>query len=294
MNWTRWRNRIVKVRTHPRPVRFLLSRALWLTRLAPLFTTDLPGQLKVRFYPSSISAALWVSHDARNDDVEFLRLVLRPGDCYLDCGANVGHLAVVARSIVGETGAVTAIEANPRIFSYCVGNLRLNGYDDVLSLNVALGELRGTVQITDRRDDDQNRVGDGDAIVPMRPLDEVVGAIDVRLLKLDVEGYELQVLRGARGVLARTDIVYCELSASNSERFGYRPSDAEQLLLDAGFVLARRVGTGWALARRGVYETLTAAERPSTGYNLVAIRRGALPLVEARFAEGGEPLERVD
>jgi FkbM family methyltransferase len=290
MNWQRWRSRANKLRAHPRPLRFLVSRALWQVRLSHLLTAELPDGLRVRFYPSSISAALWVSGDARNDDVDFLRLALREGDTYIDCGANIGHLAMVARRIVGDAGAVTAIEANPRVYGYCVGNLELNHMADVVTLNVALGEARGTVRITDRRDDDQNRVGEGDAEVPLRPLDELIGDVHVNLLKLDVEGYELFVLRGATRTLANTDVVYCELSASNSERFGYRPSDAEQLLLDAGFVLARRRGDHWALVEGGVYETLTAEEQPRTGYNLVAIKRSALATVEQRFAERGQPL----
>ena len=48
----------------------------------------------------------------------------------------------------------------------------------------------------------------------------------------------------------------------------------------------------WALAERGVYETLTAEEQPRTGYNLVAIKRAALATVEQRFAEREQPLVR--
>src|SRR5215207_4655498 len=131
MEWSRWRRRAEKLRSHPRPLRFLASRALWHSRLSSLLTADLGDGLRVRFYPSSISAALWVDGDARNEDADFLGLVLRPGDTYVDGGANIGHLALVARRRVGQAGSVTAIEANPRIFGYCVGNLQLNHFEDV-------------------------------------------------------------------------------------------------------------------------------------------------------------------
>ncbi len=283
--WKRWATRANKLRNHPRPGRFLLSRLLWSAGVSERFTFELPDDIRLRFYPSSISAALFVSADARDDDVEFLRLVLRPGDTYLDCGANIGHLAVVARRLVGDRGLVTAIEANPRIFSYCRGNLDLNGFMDVLAINVALGEERGTAWITDRRDDDQNHLADGGGTaVPMRTLDEVVGGGPITLLKLDVEGFELQVLRGARETLARTSIVHCELSRGNSARFGYQPGEAEDLLLEAGFLLAHRTAAGWNIGTHRLFETLRDEDRPSTGYNLVAIKPVALPTFEARAA----------
>ncbi len=287
MEWNGWRRRARKLRDQEHPLRFLASRALWQARLSSLFTIELPEGLKLRFYPSSISASLWMAPNARRDDTDFLHQVLRPGDTYVDCGANVGHLAVVARGIVGAEGSVTAIEANPRIFEYCVGNLRLNDFADVLALNVALGESRGTVRISDRRDDDQNRIGEGGTAVVMRPLDEVIGATEITLLKLDVEGYVLHVLGGARRTLARTQIVYCELSASNAQRFGWQPSDAESLMLDAGFVLARRGEHGWELSPGRIYDTLTSADLPQTGYNLVAIKRSALPELGERFELSG-------
>jgi FkbM family methyltransferase len=276
MEWSRWRRRARKLRDQERPVRFLVSRALWQARLSSLFTIDLAEGLKLRFYPSSLSAGLWMRPDLRRDDTDFLHAVLRPGDTYVDCGANIGQLAVVARAIVGPTGSVTAIEANPRIHEFCVGNLKLNGFADVLTLNVALGDSRGTVRISDRRDDDMNRIGEDGVAVVMRPLDDLIGADEITLLKLDVEGYELNVLRGARRTLEHTKIVYCELSAANSQRFGWQPSDAESLMLEAGFVLVRRRANSWELAPGHVYETLTTAELSGTTYNLVAIKRTAL------------------
>jgi FkbM family methyltransferase len=253
-------------------LRFVASRLLWQARLSSLFTINLSDGLRVRFYPSSISAALWVSPDERTEDASLLRRVLRPGERYIDCGANVGHLALVARSAVGPSGEVIAIEANPRIYRYCVGNLKLNGFSDVRAIHAALGESRGTVRISERRDDDQNRISDHGSEVSLHRLDELVEPKPTALLKLDVEGYELQVLRGATHTLAVVDMVYCELSASNCARFGGHPSDVEDLLLEAGFVFGRRSGTEWDFVHARVYETLLQSELPRTGYNLLAVK----------------------
>ena len=290
MSLQRWRQRANKLWSHPKPLRFLASRVLWQARISQLLTMRLADGIRLRFYPSSISAALWVEQGARDEDANFLKLVLRPGDHYIDCGANIGHLAVVARNIVGPSGSAIAIEPNPRIYQYCVGNLELNAFRDVHALNIALGEEDGTVTISDQRADDQNRVGEGKIVVPMRRLDDVSGAGRIALLKIDVEGYELQALRGARQTLERTLVVYCELSASNAHRFGYTPGDIEQLLLDSGFVLAHARDNEWVLAERGVYNTRTSRDEPRTGYNLIAIKQSALSEIRTRLELRGHRL----
>jgi FkbM family methyltransferase len=283
-----WVRRARKLRDHPHPVRFLMSRLLWHSGISRFFIIELPEGQRLRFYPSSISAALWTSQDERNEDVEFLHDVLREGDTYVDCGANVGHLAVVARGIVGPRGSVTAIEANPRVFGYCIGNLQLNEFTDVVAMNTALGDKHGSAHISDRRDDDQNRIGEAGTTVTMSPLDDVIDLPHIDLLKLDVEGYEPAVLRGATRTLASAQVVYCELSASNCARFGFNPVDAERLLLDAGFVFLHPRGGEWHVVREPLYARLAAHELPRTGYNVVAVKPAAMHEIAARLARSGQ------
>jgi FkbM family methyltransferase len=278
----RWRARWAKLRSHPRPARLLASRVLWRTGLSSWWTITLTGGTRLRFYPSSISAGLWASPDDRREDVEILRRILRPGDTYVDCGANVGHLVIVARHIVGDLGRVTAIEANPRIASYCRGNLALNGYHDVIVRNVAVGDTQGHGRISDRRADEQNSLSTDGTEVAMAVLDDLVKE-PVTLLKIDVEGYELPVLRGARRVLQSADFVYCELSASNCARFGYEPGDVEDLLLAAGFAFARPRERRWEILHERVYETLSKRDLPSTGFNLLAVNTSSLAELTRRL-----------
>ena len=271
---SKWGRRFDKLRGHPRPVRFIIARLLWRAGLSPLLVTTMPRGFRLRFYPSAISAALWANPSSRSEDEDFVWATLRPGDRYVDAGANIGQLVLAAANRVGAEGEVFAIEAHPRVHGYLAGNVALNDAGTVHTIHCALGESDGEIAFTDTRSDDQNRVDRaGDVKVPMRALDDVVAPAQTRLLKIDVEGYELPVLRGALATLAVTDVIYCELSQSNCARFGYEPSDVEELLLECGFVFVRRDDAGGATVTREPYfATLAASAVPSTGYNMIAAK----------------------
>lgn len=269
-----WAYRLRKLREHPRPGRFILGRLLWRSGLSPLFVREMPRGFRVRFYPTSISAALWSDPCSRTEDEDFVWAVLRPGDRYIDAGANIGQLALAASRRVGDEGEVIAIEAHPEIHRYLEGNVELNCVQNIRTLNYALGAERGEVAMTSRRSDDQNFVTEEGALrVPMRTLDELVAIRPTRLLKIDVEGCELPVLQGAATILKGTELVYCELSTGNCRRFGYEPREVEQLLLQEGFVFIRVDDRGQPVVSESAYfASLPFEALPATGYNLVAAR----------------------
>jgi len=271
---TKWRRRFRKLRRHPRPARVVASRVLWHTGLSRFFVADLHYGTRIRFYPSSVSAGLWSDSRACSEDEDFVWTVLRQGDRSIDAGANIGHLTLAASRRVGSSGNVVAIEAHPQIFGYLEGNVALNRALNVQAIQCALGAEAGEVAFTSRRSDDQNYISsDGAVRVPMRILDDLVKPGQTRLLKLDVEGYELPVLRGALRTLSETQIVYCELSKSNCRRFGYEPEKIEQFLLDQGFVFIRRDGAdGPRVTGEPYYASLHPQLVPATGYNLIAVR----------------------
>jgi FkbM family methyltransferase len=286
---SKWGYRLRKLRKHPRPIRLIVGRLLWLSGLSPLFVVEMPRGFRMRFYPSSISAALWSDPTSRSEDEDFVWTVLRPGDRYVDAGANVGQLALAASRRVGPSGEVIAIEAHPKVFAYLAGNVALNHAANVQLHHCALGAGPGEVALTSRRSDDQNYVTESGSVrVPMRTLDDMLPERrPTRLLKLDVEGYELAVLRGAESALDQTQIVYCELSAGNCHRYGYEPDEVEQLLLANGFVFLRRTRDQLEVTRSPYFSTLPAESLPATGYNLVAARPEVAEEVRTRLAAAG-------
>ena len=155
----------------------------------------------------------------------------------MDVGANIGALALCASDVVGESGRVYAIEAHPRTFRFLAENVSLNHRRNIRCLNVAVGEHCGAVSMSDLDSDDQNHVlPEGRIQIELVPLDTLLDDLEsVALLKIDVEGYELPVLRGGDRILQRTRAVLFEIWENHTRNYGYEVSELLELLNNAGF-----------------------------------------------------------
>ena len=222
----------------PRRLTSVILRRL---RISHLFTIHTSG-IRLRFAPTVWCSVLWEEPNFFRRDTQLLRRWLRPGDVMVDCGANVGLLTVVGADCVGDGGAVYAIEAHPKIFGWLQTNVKLNG-GRVLLVHAAVGNGHGEITFTDGALDDGNHVSvDGSGVrVSMRRLDDIVPAelSAVRLLKLDVEGYEKFVIEGGRRVVSQSEAIYFESSELLFGRYGYRSSEFLQLLRNEGFEILR-------------------------------------------------------
>lgn len=234
--------------------------------LSQLLTIQLDGY-RLRFYPTNVTANLWINPGGRVHGLELFRDYCRPGDVAVDVGANVGEVSIILSQQVGAAGRVMAFEPHPRIFRYLEGNLELNGCTNVTTRNLAVGAAPGTVTMTDSKRDDMNRVHEGPGItVRASTLDAEVGGDEpIALLKIDVEGSELRVLEGGPGVVARARCINCEMGEDHYRRYGYGMGDLIGFLRRAGFA-TYVIAPDRAL--RAVDETFAGAG----GYELVALR----------------------
>lgn len=281
--------RVSQLLRRPHPVRTVASRLLWLTGLCRLFKSRLPGKIRVHFFPTSVSAALWVDPTFRAEEASFLRALVRPGDAVVDVGANIGQITLQCARGVGPDGVVVAIEPHPRTCRFLRANVRLNELHNVRISCCAVQDSGGHATFTDQRADDENRLDvEGSLEVPVMRLDELISAIGLgnrsfRLIKVDVEGAELLVFRGAETVLAKTTFLHFECSPDNLAHFGTDASDLLDHLRSMGFFLYRPVHGAWEQLRDGIV--------PSTSTNLLGVRDSAtLPMVLTTGidAEGGE------
>jgi FkbM family methyltransferase len=219
--------------------RFFVSRVLWAARCSAFLTFKTPAGHQLRFYPSSVSAMLWCDPHFFANDEKILAQYLRPGDTFVDVGANIGALSLTASGIVGEAGRIFSVEAHPQTVDYLRGNIKLNNAGNVTVIHAAAGDHEGVVNFSSDRSDDQNRVTETGISVPLRTLDSLLPDTPVRLLKIDVEGFELFALRGAERILQRTDMVYFESWESHFSKYGYSTPDVLEFLTMHGFEVNR-------------------------------------------------------
>lgn len=224
----------------PHPMRFLASRLL--PRLGIRPAIDYFG-VAIMLGRSKLSQSLYAEGvEGRRADAEFIVNNLGPGDVYVDVGANIGTLALLAARRVGNQGLSVAFEGNPRTFCEMLGNIQANDAQ-LVSCLCAVGDRIEFTTFTDGSADDQNRVDRGGPIaVYMTTLDAVLPGIletrRIRLLKIDVEGYEYFVLKGAQGLLDRVDTIYFEISDPMLEANGATSSDLLSFLREKGFAVS--------------------------------------------------------
>jgi len=169
-------------------------------------------------------------------DMMFPLHFLREGDLFLDIGANVGSYSVLAAGVCRARS--WAFEPDPLTAGHLRRNIAINALEDrVVVHECALGPSSGEVKFTIGLDTVNKVADDGAAnarVVQQRRLDDVVGAAEPLMIKMDVEGYEEDVLRGAQAVLAKPCLKVIELETvtpgieaimreNQFERFYYDP-----------------------------------------------------------------------
>lgn len=207
-----------------------------------------------------------------------LSRLVRPGDTVLDIGANVGVVTLRAAELVGKAGSVHAFEPQPGVRELLERSVALNGFSQVRVHPVALGDAPGRLELAIP---DGNagaaslvRARSGARTLEVSVVDSSdylagLGLGKIRLAKLDVEGYEETVLRGASPYFRENppDVVLFERNDGSDE---FSELGAVRLLDDLGYTffdLPRALFKAHA-------RPLDAKSRSIVvGHDIVAVRR---------------------
>jgi FkbM family methyltransferase len=174
------------------------------------------------------------------EEMAFVVHVLRQGDLFVDVGANIGAYSVLAGPVAGA--AVLACEPLPASYALLRDNIRLNRAGDrVQALNVGVGGAEGTLTFTSSFGPKDHVVTALEALeigkkidLPVRTLDSIVGHRNPTMIKIDVEGFETEAIKGGEKVLKKASLraIVIELKGHGA-RYGYD----ESVLMDriAGF-----------------------------------------------------------
>jgi FkbM family methyltransferase len=179
-----------------------------------------------------------------------IRMLLKPGDSFVDVGANIGYLSCVAATRVGPTGRILSFEPAPPYYTRLRRAREMNPRYQWDTFQVAVAQASGTAHLAlSSRNIGWNTLVPGQ--IPTGAVEQVVsvptvsldaalasaGAEHVRLLKVDTEGYEGHVLLGTAGYLreARVDHILVEMLPSQYSTLGLNAEQVVGLLYDCGY-----------------------------------------------------------
>lgn len=175
------------------------------------------------------------------EQTALFRAFVRPGDIVFDVGAHVGYYTLLAVRLVGPAGQVIAFEPEPRNAHFLEEHLRANRCTRATVYQCAVGDHQGNVRFKYGTGTGTGRVSvDGSLTVPMVSLDGFLEQrpVGCHVVKIDVEGGELAVLRGGER-LFRTQRPVIFLSTHGPEVH----RDCIAFLRATGYVLEPIVGT---------------------------------------------------
>ncbi len=219
------------------PVRGRVNAAWWLGRHVPDRRKHPSGRWRMTMAEGAVlelpqnSSMTWEVAFSGQYDAPYLELARRyitPGSLVLDVGASLGlwtvQLARTARSVGAEIWAVEPAPANVR---WLERNVTLNSLNQLVQIYpIALGSAPGSLKIKLNDPDGGNaevafEEEPGASVVQVRRMDDLPRARSVSFIKLDVEGFELEILRGARQLLEKDHpVVFGEFSRSCLEERG--------------------------------------------------------------------------
>jgi FkbM family methyltransferase len=170
------------------------------------------------------------------------RRVLRDGGLFVDVGANVGTYTIWAAELGAE---VIALEPATDTFCLLEENIALNGYQ-VTAVRAAAGDHCGTARFTSGLDARNSLAPDGSAVTELVTVDSLIGDRRVTGMKVDVEGFEIDVLRGAARALAdhRIGLIQIEWNEMSTVAAGTDRRPIAELLAGHGYRLYRPDMTG--------------------------------------------------
>lgn len=208
--------------------------------------------VQMKLYSDGWLSKLIFCDDYEWQERQFLNQILKPGDIFIDVGANIGLYTLIASSLVGEKGQVYSFEPTSKVFQRLVDNIKLNNFKNVCCKQYALSDIDSDQEMNisltqwDAWNSLSKPSGGGayttESINCMRwdkfsYENNLIGRI--KMVKIDVEGWELKVLLGGYDVFIRDDapILQLEFNDSTLEAAGTSCRELYTFLNSIGYQL---------------------------------------------------------
>jgi FkbM family methyltransferase len=173
------------------------------------------------------------------EEMLFLLHFLRKEDIFADVGANVGSYTILASGHIGCKSF--SFEPIPSTFENLLNNIVINRLNNVNSFNMALGAKTGKLEFTqsDTTSHVANKNEQNTISVPVETLDNIFADEQIpRMIKIDVEGFETEVLLGGDKLLRnrKLQVIIIEL-IGEGKRYGYDEKEIHNKLVELGFII---------------------------------------------------------
>ena len=163
----------------------------------------------------------------------------------IDVGANVGYYTIYLAKIVGKNGKVVAIEPDPYSFQTLKKNCELNNLSNVEFYNLAISDHNESLSFYQEKSHSgkgslfSNSTENTSIDVQATTLDELFEKKlqTINWLKIDVEGFEFFVLKGASKLLSKTQKILIEIHENILSTNNQKPQDIIELLEESGFTI---------------------------------------------------------
>jgi FkbM family methyltransferase len=211
-----------------------------------------------------VDRQIYASNDWDSDVGHIISNLLRPGDTFLDVGANIGYFSILASRIVGEHGLVVALEPNPVVFTRFLENIKMNKIETIEPICLGASNQPGSAPLflegkghTGAGSLMKSPISTDQTIIKLDSLDHIFASRNLptpNLIKIDVEGAEVLALEGMRNILAQSDAppLLVEVSEWGLTEMGYSIPELVGLLEEFGYTMQRisRIRTSkWSKAK---------------------------------------------
>lgn len=239
---------------------YRLDPIMRLVGVVPVIVELAPGETMLLDPRDDVQKTIIMSGHWQPEAWGVMKSALPAGGVFVDVGAHVGFFTVKGARAVGTAGRVIAIEPNPETLKELNGNIRASGLTNVQVIPVACTDSDQTLTLYSERDhpagaslSERNagtRGGRASFSVRGRRLDDVVQELSlarIDVIKIDVEGAETLVLRGALGTLRRyRPVLIIELMPQNLKGMGTSLEEVLATLTDVGYPTGQRIDeTDW-------------------------------------------------
>ncbi len=202
----------------PSPLRSLLKpwyqswhfRTFIGRQLVPIYNDEVQFFLELDRKNGAVDEYIFIHRNWELQVGQVLHEQLQPGGVFVDVGANIGYFSLLAATLVGESGRVIAFEPLPRLVGQIRRSAVHNHYQWLKVVPKALGDVAGSMELVLSA----HNIGGSSLVTPNRIGERVtveVSTLDFELadleridvIKIDVEGFEYEMLQGAQQTLER-------------------------------------------------------------------------------------------